>query len=136
MRLCLLAAFVFMIPSLALAAEAGNFTNLHFDPGHGTQVEYVAGDGQSYLWYPGNRRVLTGRWKQDGSEMCFAYGENTYNPVTGTRGGAWECEPFKAYASGIVERMEGDVFGLAQTSRIPFTLSPKVTTLSELLSER
>lgn len=30
---------------------------------HGTQVTYFAPDGRVFLWYPGNRRVLSGRWK-------------------------------------------------------------------------
>jgi len=29
--------------------------------GHGIQVEYFAEDGRSYLWYPGNSRVVAGR---------------------------------------------------------------------------
>jgi hypothetical protein len=95
-------------------------------------VEYLTREGQSFLWYPGNRVILEGRWKEQGREVCFAYGANTFNPVTGNSGGAWECTPAKTFWSGITERAEGDVLGLAERNRAPFRLTPERTTLKDL----
>jgi hypothetical protein len=117
----------------ALAGPFGNQTTLTYDPGHGTQIEYVAANGTSYLWYPGNRVVLPGHWKRQGKDICWAYGANTYNPVTGQHGGGFECEPLGLYASSIVETAKGDVFGLAHRTRVPFQLTRTATTIATLL---
>jgi hypothetical protein len=121
-------------PGMAASIDIGGYTNMTFDSGHGTQVEYVAAGGISFLWYPGNRVVLDGRWKRQGSDICFLYGANTYNPVTGVRGGAWECMPFRLYWGGITERMKGDIFALRGRGAVPFVLSKDRTTLERLLS--
>lgn len=116
----------------ALAAPIGNQTTMTFDPGHGTQVEYVAADGTNYLWYPGNRVVLPGHWKLEGANICFAYGANTYNPVTGQHGPGFECEPKSVYLGTIVERASGDVFGLRTRHAVPFVLGKARTTIAAL----
>jgi len=70
-------------------------TALSYMPGHGNQVEYLDAEGGAHLWYPGNQRVLHGRWDvqstNGASRICFKYGDDTYNPETGTRGGDWKC---------------------------------------------
>jgi len=118
----------------ASSVRLGGYTNMSFDGGHGTQVEYVATGGTSYLWYPGNSVVLEGHWKRQVSDICFAYGANTYNPVTGVRGGSWECMPFRLYWGSIDERMKGDIFALQGRRGVPFILSRDRTSLESLLA--
>ncbi|WP_375450824.1 hypothetical protein [uncultured Devosia sp.] len=118
----------------ALAAGAGGTTNMSRSPGHGTQIEYVAADGTTYLWYPGNSVILKGRWKREDGNMCFAYGANTYNPVTRTRGGDWECEPDRLYQGGIVQQLPGDPLGLAGRRAVPFSLDRGATTLEQMVA--
>ena len=108
---------------------------MSFDGGHGTQVEYVGSNGRTFLWYPGNKVVLPGRWKLQGKTVCFLYGPNTYNPVTGVVGAQWECEPIAGYIGVQTERAAGDVFGLAQRTEVPFILQRARTTIAALASE-
>src|SRR3954465_1939640 len=115
---CLLALALFgAIP--ASARDLAGVTNMTHSTGHGTQVEYVAEGGKTYLWYPGNTKILKGQWKVEDDNMCFAYGANSYNPVTKQRGG-WECEPVRAYQGGIAEQVTGDPMGLAGPRAAPF----------------
>ena len=132
-----LIAFLLLLVLAAPAAAAsyGNRTNLTFDPGHGTQVEYVAADGTNYLWYPGNQVVLPGHWQVNPATICFAYGANTYNPVTGQHGAGWECERKADYASFIVDHMSGDVFNLRHREGVPFPLPRTRATLAALLKQ-
>src|ERR1051325_4937627 len=60
-------------------------TRVTFMPEHGTQVTYMGRDGAVFLWYPGNRVLVPGRWtieacpNQPGAaRLCFQYGANTY----------------------------------------------------------
>ena len=131
MRILIALLFV-ALAGPSLGASIGNQTTLTYDPGHGTQVEFVAANGTNYLWYPGNRIVLPGHWKLDGANICWSYPENSYNPVTGQTGSNWECEPKSVYASTIVERAKGDVFGLAHRSAVPFKLSKTRTSIAAL----
>jgi hypothetical protein len=142
MRILFAAAIVLAGSRLAFAAGVPtNVTNLSYDSGHGTQVEYVAPGGSNFLWYPGNAVVLPGHWKTIGgsrkhpSEICFVYGPNTYNPVTGVVGAKWECEPINLYLSLQTERAKGDVFGLAHRRAVPFVLRRAQTTLRQLAAE-
>ena len=61
----------------------------------GIQIEYLAADGRTFLWYPGNAKVLPGRWKLQkasyGLEMCFLYGEAATGHYHAADGG-WECD--------------------------------------------
>lgn len=96
-------------------------TLLFYDPSHGNQIEYFAPDGKCYLWYPGNKRALPGHWRMEGDNICFLFGANTYNPVTGEIGGNWEKRPFKHFAETVAHTANGDVHGLA-TGQIPHSL--------------
>ncbi|MCB1518367.1 MAG: hypothetical protein KDJ19_12215 [Hyphomicrobiaceae bacterium] len=116
-----------------------NTTNLHYDSHFGTQVEYLSSRGKAYLWFPGNSRIVKGEWivlsETDNASspllMCFNYGENSYNPVTGQRGG-WECQALPDYLDDLKEQTSGDMFGLARRSRVPFVLNTVPTTLQQL----
>ncbi len=124
-----------LLPGAAAAAEPlGGYTHMSVGDFHGTQVEYLALGGKSWLWYPGNKFILEGRWKRQGADICFAYGANTYNPATGQRGGGFECMPFRLYWGGVVERMQGDVLGLTGRGKVPFVLRKERTTLEQLLA--
>jgi len=98
---------------------------------HGTQIEYLAADGQTFLWYPGNVAPVKGRWKLQmtryGLEMCFLYGENSRNPITGQNGGQWECDMAAYYLLNRDEIVDGDPLKLAQG--VPFVM-PRSTNIS------
>lgn len=137
MRLLLLGLLLALIAagSAAAAPSRNNVTIMTYDPGHGTQVEYYDASGHTWLWYPGNRVVLPGEWKIEpmgGHQLiCFRYGANTYNPVTGSRGKQWECMPLGNAEQAVVERKKGDVFGLS-TGKLPFVLTRTKTTIARL----
>jgi hypothetical protein len=129
----------------ARAAFVGK-TRVTFGPGHGTQVSYMRPDGAIFLWYPGNAVVLPGRWDIEARWMsgvpptqeafvCFRYGPNTYNPVTGAVGGRRECMPARVLGRLMVDRAEGDVFGLATRSAAPFRLPRERTTIAALKTQ-
>jgi hypothetical protein len=118
-------------------------TRISFTSGHGTQVTYMHPNGAVFLWYPGNTVVLPGKWQivPSGSrpqsegqyaDICFQYGSNTYNPVTGRPGGKWECRPAHTLEHSTVDRTDGDVFGLATRTAVPFRLTRERTTIAEL----
>lgn len=98
---------------------------------HGTQIEYLAADGQTFLWYPDNVAVVKGRWKLQmaryGLEMCFLYGENSLNPLTGQNGGQWECDMAAYYLLNRDEIVDGDPLNLV--AGVPFVM-PRNTNIS------
>jgi hypothetical protein len=115
-------------------------THMTFSGGHGTQVSYLRSDGVEFLWYPGNAVVVRGKWDiakhatepRGYADICFLYGTNTYNPVTRRVGGNWECRPAHLYVRSIIDRADGDVFGLAKRAAVPFELSRERTTINDL----
>src|SRR5688500_2869286 len=134
LRLALIVATLVMSASSVMAApKLAGQTIMSFDSGHGTQVEYFDKSGRTFLWYPGNRVVLPGAWKIQGEDICFAYGPNTYNPVTGQVGGNWECQDLTVNQRYAVERQAGDVFGLSTSEKPPFVLKPARTSIAKLL---
>lgn len=131
---CLLATALLSGGSAAAAEPIGDYTNMSYDSGHGTQIEYLSKDGRAFLWYPGNTVILSGRWKQSGKNMCFAYSEASYNPVTGAKGGAFECMPYTLWWGSVEQRMKGDVLGLKGRAVAPFRLPKPRTTLEKVLA--
>ena len=100
-----------------------DYTIFYYDPQHGTQVEYYSKNGKSFLWYPGNTRIVWGDWKVEAksgqqSNMCHRYQTNSYNPVTKVRGGNWECVNMVRQQSSIQNRILGDPFGLT-SGKVP-----------------
>jgi hypothetical protein len=114
-------------------------TMMTYDRGHGTQVEYIAGNGKTYLLYPGNQGIVRGSWKLTKTsnpqvfDLCFRYPANSYNPSTGQSGGNWECQPAGFYLREIVDHSAGDVLGLARSKQVPFVLAKKKTKLKTLV---
>jgi hypothetical protein len=129
-----------------------NVTSMSHDPSHGTQVSYSAADGRIFLWYPGNTVILDGRWTacQDHistrtkpapageaivmsyGKACFRYNTSSANPITGTKGGEWECGAAGTYLKYRVEQRSGDVLGLATMTAIPFVVAKEKTTIDAL----
>ena len=134
MRTFMFAALLIFVTSAVSAQQLGGYTQMMRDGHHGTQIEYLSENGKASLWYPGNSSIVEGRWKREGADICFAYGGNTYNPVTGHNGGGWECMPFDLYWRVVEERMPGDIFSLQGRGAVPFKLDPKRTTLEKLLA--
>lgn len=134
MRAIVISMLLLLSVPAAIAQQLGGFTNLTYESQHGTQIEYLADGGKAFLWYPGNRSVLEGRWKREGARMCFAYGGNTFNPVTGHQGGGWECMPYELYRGAISERAAGDIFALQDRRAVPFRLDAKRASLESLMA--
>ncbi|MDR3376802.1 MAG: hypothetical protein P4L98_24040 [Ancalomicrobiaceae bacterium] len=127
-----------------------NVTYRSYTAGHGNQIEYASADGRVHLWYPGNRIILTGHWKTEFRpisvprlqiacnkpllQLCFAYGENTYNPVTGQHGSGWECAPFAHFAAEHTDVVPGDPLGLATMAAPPFPLPRDNLTIAAILA--
>ncbi|MDP3316529.1 MAG: hypothetical protein Q8M47_10760 [Devosia sp.] len=114
-------------------------TFVHYDRGHGTQVEYMAKNGKTYLLYPGNKVVVRGTWKLERTDkpkvfnLCFKYPDNSYNPITKQLGGGWECQPAGFSLTDVVDSVDGDVLGLAKSEKVPFVLSKRKARLADLL---
>ena len=101
-------------------------TVLSIDPRYGSQIEHLAADGKSYLWFPGQIRTTPGHWRVTGDSsgsprMCFLYGANSYDPVEKTYGGAWECASLELYLGHLMQLAKGDPFGLHDGSA-PFPM--------------
>lgn len=115
------------VPAGEEEAYLADRTTVSFMPGHGTQISYTAADGTSHLWYPGNARVLHGRWKIDRQKRyvreCYNYGSGSRNPVTGHSGPGFECGTFQQGTFLTVDSQKGDPFGLQQASLVTKTLT-------------
>ena len=108
-------------------------------PGPGTQVEYLAEDGSSYLWFPGNRGVVRGQWTlhywHDRYGICFRYGAATRKPVTKDPRDSFDCTLLSDYAATVAEVRDGDPLQLG-SRKIPFVLTRDQTTIDDLLQRR
>lgn len=136
MRLIALAVLVLSLVATPAAAAPpiGGYTNMSHDAGHGTQVEYLSPKGGAWLWYPGNAGIVAGKWKRSGAQICFAYGGNTYNPVTGHKGGGWECMDYRLWWASIGERVEGDPLKLEGATKVPFKLGRQRVRFDKLIA--
>ncbi len=59
---------------------------------------------------------------QQDQNICFRYGQNTYNPVTKTAGRRWECRLSFFHRLTAKEACTGDPFELA-SGKIPYRLT-------------
>ena len=114
----------------------------------GSQVSYMAPDGSIYLWFPGNREVLRGRWSLEAAgryvpvlgrpvedtRICFEYGANTVNAWSRERGGK-QCIPATMGMRMTQDQAAGDVFKLAQRTAVPFILPPSRTTIAAMQAQ-
>jgi hypothetical protein len=114
-------------------------TIMSYDRGHGTQVEFIAPNGKTYLLYPANKAIMKGDWKLERTDkpgvfsLCFRYPGNSYNPVTRSRGGNWDCQLAGFYLTGLAEIVPGDVLGLSRRAQVPFVLARSKTTIANLV---
>ena len=96
---------------------------------HGTQIEYHAANGRTWLVYPGNTRSVLGEWKikpnQNRPQMCYRYGRNSYNPITRQWGGAWECRSVVSRLDSD-EIVDGDVLKLVGRGAYPQPLPTEI----------
>jgi hypothetical protein len=124
-------------PETSLTSPYAGKTVLFYDGGHGNQIEYYDPAGRAFLWYPGNAGAVRGRWRTTTEAICFLYGPNTYNPVTGQHGGSWECTPWDPYRRHITDVADGDVFELS-TGAVPYRLQarPRFGSISEVVCAR
>lgn len=109
-----------------LHSRYSNATSLDYTTKHGTQVEYTSIDGRAFLWYPGNSRLVIGRWrtetdKHGSGRICFKYPSSSYNPVTQTYGGSWSCVRAADYIWGEEEYARGDPLNLS-SGNMPFVM--------------
>lgn len=115
------------------------------------QVSYSTPDGKIYLWYPGEARVIPGKWfikemepyKATGlngpiyvrvNQHCFTHSPDVYNPITRQKG-LGDCLRTKAYGKYVVDIRRGDVFGLSTRTEAPFVFSRGRTTIDSLLAQ-
>ncbi len=102
----------------------GNTTYLSLSPGHGFQVNFLAPNGKAWLWYPGNQFGVPEDYKTSivsgQRAICWRHPTNSYNPVTKTSGGGFQCENLALAQRTIVASLPGDVFSL-KTGLVPYT---------------
>jgi len=112
---------------------SGNTLN-YYARGHGTQVEYMAPNGYSYLWYPKNKAIVPGKWKVEVMyrrvHICYKYPSNSYNALTLQWGGKWHCADADGSLDDNLERIKGDPFGLR--TGLPFKLYKSKTNFKRL----
>lgn len=120
----------------AFRARIAGKTFRNYSEAHGTQVYYLSPTGQSYLWYPGNTRVVAGTWVAEPnsnapqySVICFAY-QNSYNPVTRISGGR-SCMTAAGFDKITRESTTGDLFNLS-SGRIPHVLGKREASFAQL----
>jgi len=53
---------------------------------------------------------------------------------SGVKGGEWECGAAGRVQSTLVEKRDGDIFGLAKTVPVPFVLPRDKTSIDQLLA--
>ena len=66
------------LPSTTVEGMTGfmaDRTIMTYSSGHGTQVEYSAANGRTFLWYPGNTRTVLGEWKVEERDIRLPGGE-------------------------------------------------------------
>lgn len=114
------------------APNIANRTQLSYEPVHGTQVEYIAVDGSSWLWYPANAVILRGAWRFEEADICFLYGADGDRPVTRNTEGNWDCVPYEVYHATVIESRKGDIFALQRRADAPFKLSRSRLSLDQL----
>ena len=121
--------------------------------GLGTQVVHMTSGGELYLWSSANTAVQRGEWRYDllatGAAttyqgagginvpveelatdwgVCFKYLDAAGNILRRQGGGDWNCALFSDYEPLIVERADGDAFGLSQGRAVAeMPVGPRLT---------
>ncbi|WP_421759747.1 hypothetical protein [Devosia sp.] len=124
MRLLLALTLALLCLTPAEAASLAGTTQHSFIPGQGQVIEYLAADGSTLLWYPGNDRLAPGQWSLEGDEICFQYPNQYWHPRTRNPGKAKKCETLALYRSKLIDSDPGDIFQFVGRKRAPFILPP------------
>ncbi len=133
-----------------LKAEFSGRTLVTWDAQHGTQIEYLAGNGSTYLWRAGDKKIVSGQVRFDTMSLtsalqprdaqkptpviCYRYG-GTWNPVTGKVSKSWECVRPETKRRHILDSASGDIFNLAGRDKPPVTLDKKKYDIKALLAK-
>lgn len=126
-----------------VTAQISGKTVRTVSPVHGTQIEYVAGDGSAYLWYPGNSTVVASQWRIatgprrfSARDLCQTFPADSFNPATQRNGGSEECQFLETWLIGVQETVSGDPFGLGKGA-VPWVLAKdEPGTLAALIARR
>ncbi|MCI4663476.1 MAG: hypothetical protein MRY74_02025 [Neomegalonema sp.] len=103
----------------------GEHTFLSFDGTHGVQIEFLDSKGRAYLWYPGEERIVPGRWWLKGAfQICFNYPTYVFKATPTEPAGVDICMSLSDYYETTISKRADDVFDL-RSGRAPFVLSPK-----------
>jgi hypothetical protein len=133
MRLIFVAFLVslLLVPAAFAQFRDGGHTVLLQHPEQGSQIIFMGPRGKTYLWYAGSAEILEGRYYSGMREntICFRYGADRYNPITGLPAGSSECTPRSGYSALLQQTIPGDVFNLAGRRAAPFALGRGRTTL-------
>lgn len=126
MRSIIVAILVSLLPVPVAFAQFsdGGHTVLLQHPEQGAQIIFMGPRGKTYLWYDGSTEVLEGRYYSGMREntICFRYGADRYNPVTGLPAEGSECTARSGYSALLQQTIKGDVFNLASRRAAPFSL--------------
>lgn len=133
-------------------AALANKTLLRLTPAHGPEVTYTTPDGQYFLWFPGSSVMVGGTWKSEEQDYrkkvrsggavrefsgpmtmyCYEFRASAHNPVTGMMGSKTSCEVAGWAKVATVERADGDIFGLAGRSEVPFVLTRDIDSFAQI----
>ncbi|WP_158965354.1 hypothetical protein [Chachezhania sediminis] len=95
-------------------------TYLTYRDGIGYQVNYIAPNGEAWLWYPGIAEGIAEEWRlgRSGSMdmICWRHPQGSDTEL----GRDFQCNSLKLARSGIVARLPGDPYKLS-TGQVPYT---------------
>ncbi|MET0438973.1 MAG: hypothetical protein ABW043_15900 [Devosia sp.] len=113
-----------LVPVAFAQFNDGGQTVLLQHPEQGSHIIFMGPRGKTYLWYGGSTEVLEGRYYSGMQEntICFKYGADRYNPVTGLPAGRSECTARSDFSALLQQTIKGDVFDLAGRRAAPFAL--------------
>lgn len=120
-----------LVPVALAQFNDGGHTVLLQHPEQGAQIIFMGNRGKTYLWYGGSTEILEGHYYSGMREdtICFKYGADRYNPITGLPAGRSECTARSGYSALLQQTIKGDVFDLANRRAAPFVLGRGKTTL-------
>ena len=131
MRMYFLALAMVLTLTTTAHAQVPGWTSVLQHPVQGTQIMYFGPSGKAYLWSTRSAQVEEGRYYLGMIEftICFKFGADRYNPVTGLPAGRSECTSRLQLADLVTEKVEGDVFNLVAGGAVPFALGGSTLTL-------
>lgn len=78
------------------------------------QVEYFDPAGRSYLWVPGNGKIVRGSWHIGEKMACFVYTREDFTPELPKGAPSGNCQPIDQLIATSKDHAEGDLFHLMQ----------------------